>query len=553
MMQNPNEQNLNVLLVDDDALDRKLVTLVLAKNARSIRFKIDGAETMSEALEMVEKDHYDIILLDLNLPDSSGVETVVTLCGRAADVPIVVLTGLDDDEKGLAAIRSGAEDYLVKGESLEYTLVKTIRYAVERKNSKVTLQNAKAELEQINSRLIEASDTARQMADAAQKANISKSEFLANMSHEIRTPMNAIIGFSEVLREEGLSTDQRRYIDLIYDSGKHLLDLINDILDFSKIEAGQMDVEISLCDIVELLGGIESLMGQMAKAKNLEFKVVYKNDIPKIIKTDPHRLRQCLINLVSNAVKFTESGSVVIEVAVTKESENHYIRFDIVDTGIGIAEEKQKTIFESFTQADGSTSRKYGGTGLGLTITKRLVDMLGGKISVESVPDNGATFTMEIAANIDDEVATDNNFDNTKMADIDFAESDEESESFSGTVLIAEDNITNQALVKLMFGKIGLDVVVVEDGKQAIDAAAERHFDLIFLDMQMPVMTGYAAAEEFKARGTDVPIIAMTASTSPQDMGKCEQAGCWDYLAKPIEKRCLIEVLKKYLRTPHTV
>jgi len=225
-------KTINVLLVDDDALDRRLVELVLVKAASLIRFNIDCAQTLAEALEKLTKPGFDIVLLDLNLPDSRGNENVQKVSNIVPNIPIVVLTGLDDEDVGLEAINSGAEDYLVKGSDLEYTLIKTIRYAIARKKSESNLRETKQELEQINVRLIKATDTANKMAAEADKANVAKSQFLANMSHEIRTPMNAIIGFGEVLAEEQMTDEQKKYVKLVLESAKHLLQMINGILDF---------------------------------------------------------------------------------------------------------------------------------------------------------------------------------------------------------------------------------------------------------------------------------------------------------------------------------
>ncbi|HAL44628.1 MAG: hypothetical protein A2Y12_13360 [Planctomycetes bacterium GWF2_42_9] len=396
----PTENIVKVLLVDDDELDRRLVKLVLVQSQPNIRFNVDTAASLSEAIQKLPAGGYDIVLQDLNLSDCRGTEIVEKVSATVPNVPIVVLTGFDDEDAGLEAIRAGAEDYLVKGSGLEYTLIKTIRYAIERKKSKASLVEAKHQLEQINARLMQTTIKANKLAQEAEKANVAKSQFLANMSHEIRTPMNAIIGFGEVLSEEKLSDEQKGYVKLILDSGKRLLLLINDILDFSRIEAGRMKVEKTDCDVPELMANIELLMKPEAQQKNLEFNIVCSPDMPQMIRTDSIKVRQCLINLVSNAIKFTENGKIEFKAEPRISDDKPFIEFTVSDTGIGIPADKHQTIFEAFTQADGSMTRKYGGTGLGLAVTKQLVKLLGGNISLSSAEGKGSTFTILIPADV---------------------------------------------------------------------------------------------------------------------------------------------------------
>ncbi|MBN1788812.1 MAG: response regulator [Sedimentisphaerales bacterium] len=542
----------NVLIVDDDELDRKLVKLVLAKAVSQIQFGVDGAETLGQACEKLSGGNYDIVLLDLNLPDSRGNVNVEKIFNLVPDVPIVVLTGLDDEEAGLEAIRSGAEDYLVKGDGLAYTLVKSIRYAIERKRSEYSLIEAKNELEQSNTRLVKATAVANEMAAEAEKANAAKSQFLANMSHEIRTPMNAIIGFSEVLaEEEPLTAQQKEYLKMILDSSKHLLDLINDILDFSKIETGRMDVDNIQCDIRALLAAIESTMNPSAKHKNLEFKIECADDVPTAIFTDPAKIRQCLINIVSNAIKFTEQGYVKISARKISQQDGQFVEFEVSDTGIGIPPDKLDSVFDAFTQADGSTTRKYGGTGLGLTITKQMAGLIGGQVSAESEVGKGSKFKLVMPMTNTAQTQDDkgSGFGKTTAANA----AQEIEPQFSGGVLVVEDIQTNQALIKTLLEKLGFVVTVAENGLEAIEAVKKQHFEMIFMDVQMPEMNGYDATKRLRSLGIKTPIVAMTASVVEDDEQKCRQAGYDNYLAKPIDHKCLVEIISSYLASPMAV
>ena len=239
------------------------------------------------------------------------------------------------------------------------------------------------------------------LAQAATEANRAKSRFLANMSHEIRTPMNAIIGFGDVLAGEELTDEQERYVRIIQDSGENLLSLIDDILDLSKIEADRIDLEIVDCSLGRLLTSVESMVRLKAEEKGLDFQIAKSGALPPQIRTDPTRLRQCLVNIAGNAVKFTEHGHVHINVSVEQDNDDSFIRFDVEDTGIGIPPDRQKDVFESFTQADETTTRKYGGTGLGLTITKKLTGLIGGSLTLASQEKKGSVFTLRIPVGVD--------------------------------------------------------------------------------------------------------------------------------------------------------
>lgn len=316
------------------------------------------------------------------------------------------------------------------------------RFLKERKEHETSLQ-------EVNRRLQASTDDACLLAEETVAATTAKTEFLANMSHEIRTPMNGIIGFSDLLADEDLTEEQQEYLDHIRTCGRNLMQLLNDLLDISRIEAGKLHVEMAVCSLDELLGDLSALMKPNATEKGIEFEISKNNDLPAHIRTDPVRLLQCLLNLVDNAIKFTAKGHVHLNVYPLKEDDGDHIRFDVKDTGIGVPPHKQAMIFESFTQADGSNSRKYGGAGLGLAITRRLVEMLGGEISLVSRQDQDSTFSLTIPAGIEDSTTStsqEDPLDAATAGDHGFPQSNEI--AFDGHVLVVEDDPGNQKLTK---------------------------------------------------------------------------------------------------------
>jgi len=402
--------------------------------------------------------------------------------------------------------------------------------------------------------------------NAAEAATQAKSEFLANMSHEIRTPMTAILGFSEVLEEnlgccsvcsEHAARQARQqnqaHVQTIRANGEYLLGLINDILDLSKIEAGKLEVEQIACSPCRILSEVGSLMHVRADAKNLPLRIEFEGPIPETIRSDPIRLRQILVNLAGNAVKFTEMGEIrLVARLLDAASDRPKMQFDVVDTGIGMAPDLIAKLFRPFQQADTSTTRKFGGTGLGLTISKRLAGRLGGDIAVESTPGEGSTFTVTVGTGPLDGVRLIEGTDETQLATASEAQPAPAKLRLDCRVLLAEDGPDNQRLIAFMLEKAGADATVAENGRAALDlalAARDRGapFDVILMDMQMPVMDGYDATAELRKAAYTGPIIALTAHAMSTDRNKCLAAGCDDYVAKPVDIRTLVSTVGRYV------
>ena len=406
---------------------------------------------------------------------------------------------------------------------------------------------AKAELEHANLKLEAETEKKQNDEHEAVIADLAKNHFLANMSHEIRTPLNAIIGLSEVLNEEALTEEQHSYLSIIRESAQNMMVLIKDILDFSKIEAGKFNLDIAECSLEHLLAVLESIMRPQAMQKDLDFGIFQRTDLPALIKTDSMRLRQCLNNLLNNAIDFTEKGHVYLNVSLEKHQDIDCIRFDIEDTGIGIAKQDHEKIFREFTQAAVTKNRKSAGAGLGLTITKKLVHLLGGKVLLQSKVGSGSTFSIIIPAGLD--VKSQPVFNKSdQLKKVHKEKPSTEDGSLSGKVLVAEDTPTNQTLIKLLLNKLGLDVVIAEDGQEALNRALTEDFDIILMDIQMPHMNGYDATKKLREAGFEKPIVAVTAHAMQGDKEKCLAAGCDDYISKPINKNQLVDVLKTYLQ-----
>ena len=464
--------------------------------------------------------------------------------------PSLMTVTLLRDEHGVPyALAASARD-ITKQKEAERELVDTNRKIVRALHREKTVSmELEAALEQLEAAMRE-----------AEAATRSKSEFLANMSHEIRTPMTAILGFADNLVDPRLTDAEKGHaVQTIRRNGEHLMQIINDILDISKVEAGKLRVERMQFSPIQLIAEVKSLMETRASGQGLSFGVEFIGPIPETIHSDPTRLRQILVNLISNAIKFTESGGVRVVMRLLQENrQRSALQFDVIDTGIGMSRDLVGRLFEPFTQADTSAARQFGGTGLGLTISKRLAQLLGGDISIFTESGEGSTFRVTIDTG---SLANVKLIDRPSLAEHlpiqDCARPSLREQTEPCRILLVEDGPDNQRLIEHILKRAGADVTVADNGKIAVDlitsavddphTSGTQDFDIILMDMQMPVMDGYEATYVLRKQGYDKPIIALTAHAMAGDREKCLDAGCDDFATKPIDRNALVAAIDRWL------
>jgi signal transduction histidine kinase/HPt (histidine-containing phosphotransfer) domain-containing protein len=521
--------DLTLLYVEDDDSIRDLNHDIFIEFFQSVTIAKDGQEGLMKYLQYLNDNGnaFDIVITDIRMPKMSGISMSRLIKEKFSDQVIIALSAHQDAHYLFELINMGISYFLpkpVSTQSLYEMLFKTSQVVYNRNVAQTYTKELNRVNEQLESKVVELKDALQKVKEVTE----FKDRFLANMSHEIRTPMNAIIGLSHILLHSSLQPEQEENVKKIESSSKMLLQIINDILDFSKIEAGKLELENIEFDLNSVISHLSSIINITALSKNIELAYNINDDVPQFFIGDPTRLGQILLNLMTNAVKFTHNGRVTLNITLlNRHLDSSTLKFEVIDEGIGIDEDKLETLFDSFIQEDNSTTRKYGGSGLGLSIVKQLVSIMNGTIEVSSKKNSGSTFcvtlTLPTLASLTKELKVHNTITNIILT--------------HKTILLVEDNEINRHVIINFLQNSGCRVLIAMNGVEAIEIVKnEEHIDLILMDINMPVMDGYEATHHIREilGFTSIPIIGLSANAMQKDIDKALSIGMNDYISKPI-------------------
>jgi signal transduction histidine kinase len=541
------KENLSVLVIEDDPGDFGLVKTYLRQAGLTHVGDTESvlwAKTLAEGISATRRAMPDVVLLDLSLPDSAGLATVRAMRAAVPDTPIVVLTGHDEKTLALATLESGAQDYLVKGQFDNDALGRALRYALVRGKLEQRLVQHQQHLEEmVRARTIE---LARAL-EAAQAASRAKSTFLANMSHEIRTPLNGIIGIVSLLMRSANDGKQHDRLSIVDASAHRLLNVLGNILDMARIEAGKMAIEERAFDPALLLLEVLSSLENQAGKKGLSLVMDCDAELPTQLLGDPLRIKQVLFNLADNGVKFTAHGRVTLGLRLkSSDTLTAQLQFFVADTGIGIAATDIERVVQTFEQADNSSTRTHGGSGLGLPISRNLVNLMGSELDISSILGQGSTFSFDIALKIPAHVAPPS-ADKTAVAS---PRPQKVSELSGAHILVAEDDAFNLEVVQELLSMEGVIVDLATNGEQAVDLARRNPYQAILLDLQMPVLNGIEACALIRqiAHHATTPILGLTSGTLADSRQECRQAGIDEQIAKPYDPQQLFALIEHWLQ-----